>query len=122
MRPCTPHYVLGVKPTITHGRHFYSSSTITDTCAGIIHSFVMASRVTNEDHTSTRTLLRRLLIMWIDYYCDGRSNSGVCSAFVLISFSRLTWRMLQRRLSPRATSLTFVCLLDSLTLPWSVRS
>jgi hypothetical protein len=74
MRPLTPHYVLGVQPSIVHGRHFYSTSCITDTCAGIIHSFVMCYEVTNQAQIRTRTLLRRLLTMWMNHYTEDQAN------------------------------------------------
>jgi len=71
MRPNTPHYVLGVDHAITFGRHFYATSTIADTCYGIIHSFMINKRVTNQAHDSTRTFLRRLMGMWVAEFMRG---------------------------------------------------
>jgi hypothetical protein len=62
--------VLGVENTIMHGRHFYATSCIATTCYGIIHTFVLNYTITNAQHNETRTLLRRMLAMWIDYYMD----------------------------------------------------
>jgi hypothetical protein len=90
MRPCTPHYVLGAVPTIIHGRHFYVSSTIQDTCAGIIHTFTISYKVTNKRYSDTRNLLRRLLAMWLDYYQEDRQDTNTCFtllALCLISLS-----------------------------------
>lgn len=80
MRPCTPHYVLGIEPTIVHGRHFYSTSSIASTCCGIIHTFVQGYQVTNHTHSQTRTLLRRLLTVWINYYMAEQEKSGTLQA------------------------------------------
>jgi hypothetical protein len=68
MRPNTPHYVLGVENTITFGRHFYATSTISDTCYGIIHTFMLNALVTNQKHDGTRTFLRRMMGMWYDHF------------------------------------------------------
>jgi hypothetical protein len=68
MRPNTPHYVLGVDNTIMHGRHFYSASTIVDTVCAAVHSLILNAQVTNQRHDETRGLLRRIMIMWADYY------------------------------------------------------
>jgi hypothetical protein len=74
MRPCTPHYVLGVEHSIVNGRHLYATSTIRDTCYGIIHTFVMSHTITNAEHNVTRTLLRRLLTMWIEYFTGNHES------------------------------------------------
>lgn len=76
MRPNTPHYVLGIEDTIIHGRHFYSSSTISDTCFAIVHTFVMNHSLTNQSHDHTRTYIRRLLTMWIKHYMDDNQDEG----------------------------------------------
>src|SRR5208283_2600170 len=86
MRPLTPHYALGVEPSIVHGRHFYATSCITDTCAGIIHSFVMSYQVTNQAQTRTRTLLRRLLTMWMNHYTEDQvqcCKSDIANALII---------------------------------------
>jgi hypothetical protein len=78
MRPNTPHYVLGVENTITFGRHFYATSTISDTCYGILHTFMLNSVVTNQQHDQTRTFLRRLMGMWQQLFVEGDSEIGKC--------------------------------------------
>jgi hypothetical protein len=76
MRPNTPHYVLGVENAIMIGRHFYSASTITDTCLGIVHCFILGYDLTNQHDDITRTLLRRIMVMWSDRYQSSESVFG----------------------------------------------
>jgi hypothetical protein len=76
MRPNTPHYVLGIEDTIVHGRHFYASSTISDTCFAIVHTFVINDEITNQNHDHTRTHIRRLLTMWISHYMQDNDDDG----------------------------------------------
>jgi putative flippase GtrA len=71
MRPNTPHYVLGVENCITHGSHFYSASTIADTCCAIVHTFILNATLTNQAHDETRALLRRMMAMWMSHYAEG---------------------------------------------------
>ena len=68
MRPNTPHYVLGLENSIMLGRHFYATSTIFDTCIGIIHSTILGEHVTNQEHPRARTFWRRLMFMWADHF------------------------------------------------------
>jgi len=70
MRPCSRHYVVGPEHSIMHGRHFYATSCIANTCYGIIHMFIMNKIVTNAEHNDTRTLLRWMLSMWVRHYMD----------------------------------------------------
>jgi hypothetical protein len=79
MRPCTPHFVLGVDNAIMTGRHFYATSTIAQTCYGIIHTFVMNHVITNTQHNDTRTYLRRMLRMWTDYVMENRQKTGTAN-------------------------------------------
>jgi hypothetical protein len=71
-QPGKPHYVLGVEPAITSGRHFYARSTIALTCYTIIHTFMLNRQVTNQQHDSTRPFLRRMMSMWQDQYVTGK--------------------------------------------------
>jgi hypothetical protein len=68
MRPNTPHYVLGTDHSIMLGRHFYSTSTISDSCFAIIHRDMMEWLVTNQHHQKTSTFLRRMMSMWTKHY------------------------------------------------------
>ncbi|KAK1215956.1 hypothetical protein PQX77_021420, partial [Marasmius sp. AFHP31] len=64
MPPATYHIVFTLEPTICNGRHFFSSSTIRQTCWGLFHTLILGDAITNEDHTITRGVLVRLLGFW----------------------------------------------------------
>jgi hypothetical protein len=70
MRPNTPHYVLTAQDAIIYGHHFFSASTVQSTTFGIIHCFIHKYGVTNTSHDNIYTFLRRLMVMWQDYYRD----------------------------------------------------
>jgi hypothetical protein len=70
MRPYTPHYVVTVDHSITYGRHFYASSSIINSILGIVHTFAAGYGITNTSHDYTRTLLRKLMVMWHDSYTE----------------------------------------------------
>lgn len=76
MRPCTPHYVLTLQHSITQGRHFYATSTIGQSCHGIIQCFILNTAVTNALHDTTRVLLHRLMTMWYNHYCNAGQSDG----------------------------------------------
>lgn len=59
-----PHWVLGTSNAICTGRHFYASSTIRISVISIVHTFLFAGTLTNENHLETRTLLYQLLVFW----------------------------------------------------------
>lgn len=61
MRPNTPHMVFTIEDSIVHGSHFYCTSTLTDTFAGIVHCLIAENVVTNTSHFSSRALLLRML-------------------------------------------------------------
>lgn len=69
MRPNTPHYVLAVDHSITNGRHFYSTSTITQTVFGIVHCMIMSTAITSKLPDTTRPILHQLMALWFDHYC-----------------------------------------------------
>jgi hypothetical protein len=75
MRPSTPHYVLTVDDSITYGRHFYCASMISDSVYGIVHSFVLGLGVTNTLHTTTKTLMQRIMAMWYMHFVCGEMDS-----------------------------------------------
>lgn len=64
MPPGIPHWVMGTSNAICVGRHFYSTSTIRSSVISIVHTYLLAGRVTNEDHLETRTLLYQLMVFW----------------------------------------------------------
>lgn len=72
MRPNTPHLVVTPEAAICHGGHFYATSTIRQTCHGILHTFIASSLLTNTEHTTaSRDLLRRLLAYyWKSFRTD----------------------------------------------------
>ncbi|KAF8891503.1 hypothetical protein CPB84DRAFT_1748939 [Gymnopilus junonius] len=62
MRPNTPHYVFTPTPTIAHGGHFLATSTIRQTCYGLIHTTLSGHLITNTTHAEKcRKLLGRLV-------------------------------------------------------------
>lgn len=79
MRPNTPHLVITPESSICYGGHFYASSTIRDSCHGLLHTFVASSLLTNTEHTAaSRDLLRRMLT----YYCKIFTSDYISSAGV----------------------------------------
>lgn len=68
MRPATLHYVITTEHSATYGCHFYASSSVQDTIRGIIHVYFMEDIITNTSHTSVRTCLHRMLLMWMLEY------------------------------------------------------
>ncbi|KAL0574807.1 hypothetical protein V5O48_007164 [Marasmius crinis-equi] len=64
MPPGMYHFVYTLEPSICHGRHFFCSSTIRQTCWALFHSFVLGRTITNTDHTKNRTSLVRLIAFW----------------------------------------------------------
>jgi hypothetical protein len=70
--------VATLEHSITDGRHFLSTATITDTCNGIMHSFILKFGITNQLHVNTHGLLRRLLTSWINWYLDNDDFLSMC--------------------------------------------
>ncbi|KAF5348170.1 hypothetical protein D9756_010737 [Leucocoprinus leucothites] len=62
MRPCTPHLVATPASAVCSGDQFYASSSIRDTCFGILHGFAAGRSITNVNHAETsHDLLRGIL-------------------------------------------------------------
>lgn len=59
-----PHWVLGTSNSICVGRHFYPASSIRSSVIAVVHTFLLAKAVTNEDLLETRTLLYQLMVFW----------------------------------------------------------
>ncbi|KZP07551.1 hypothetical protein FIBSPDRAFT_762772, partial [Athelia psychrophila] len=69
MRGCTPHLVVGLAHTITHGRHFYATCGIRRSMFGLVHTFVMGYGITNTFHDDgTRSLIRQMMGLWYRHY------------------------------------------------------
>jgi hypothetical protein len=76
MRPNTPHVVFTAEHSVCLGGHFYSTSTLRDTCYGMFHTFVAGSIVTNAQHTKHAfMLLSRLLAFFESYFLLSNDNS-----------------------------------------------
>ncbi|KIL56676.1 hypothetical protein M378DRAFT_181892, partial [Amanita muscaria Koide BX008] len=65
MRPNTPHVVYTLESSICQGGHFYATSTLQDTCYGIMHTFVAGGFITNTEHTQDAL---RILCRMIAFY------------------------------------------------------
>ncbi|KAJ3493289.1 hypothetical protein NLJ89_g11055 [Agrocybe chaxingu] len=61
MRPNVAHAVFTPEHSICHGGHFYSTMTIQDTAASLIHSFTVGNYITNTSHHPSRLLLRKMM-------------------------------------------------------------
>lgn len=68
MRPNTPHMVFTIEDSISHGSHYYSSSTLTDTFSGIVHCLIAENVVTNTSHFASRSLLLRMIHYFHEEY------------------------------------------------------
>ncbi|KDQ61750.1 hypothetical protein JAAARDRAFT_55087 [Jaapia argillacea MUCL 33604] len=66
MRPNTPHWVLTTSPCILAGRHFYSAACVESSCWSLVHNFFLGKLITNIAHPHLWTLLRRMMIFWVD--------------------------------------------------------
>lgn len=76
MRPNTPHIVYTAESAVCLGGHYYSASTLRDTCYGMIHSFVAGSVVTNTSHVKEAfMLLARMVIFYHDMFLLETSDS-----------------------------------------------
>jgi hypothetical protein len=51
MRPNTVHVVFTAEHSVCRGGHYYATSTLRDTCYGIIHTFAAGSMTTNSSHS-----------------------------------------------------------------------
>ena len=64
MRPGVPHFVFGPEDTICYGGHFYASSLMQNTLRSLVHSFVVGEFITNITHHPSRSLLRRIVLLY----------------------------------------------------------
>ncbi|KAJ8089820.1 hypothetical protein PM082_018396 [Marasmius tenuissimus] len=66
MRPCTLHHVVTLENSVCHGSHFYTASTMSDTVAGIYHTFLHQYHATNQNEHHHRMTLARMICAWED--------------------------------------------------------
>jgi hypothetical protein len=71
MRPNTPHAVFTLDHSITHGSHFIATSTLRQTCYGIVHSFLLSSAITNTDNGVVWVILQRLMCYYHQAFTSG---------------------------------------------------
>ena len=62
----------------TDGWHFLPTSSINDTCHGIVHLFILKYSIMNQLHENTQCLLWHLLTSWINWYLDNDDFTGAC--------------------------------------------
>lgn len=67
MRPGTRHYVLTLKPTMVFGKHFYSSSTLRETCFSLVHTLLADNIITNTSHARLTHYIGLFPEWWLDY-------------------------------------------------------
>lgn len=74
MRPNTPHAVFTTEHCITYGSHFIATSTLSETCYGLVHSFISSSAITNADNKSVWMVLQRLACYYHQIFTNGDWN------------------------------------------------
>jgi len=92
MRPGVPHFVFGPEDTICYGGHFYATALMQNTLQSLVHSFVVGDFVTNITHVPSRSLLRRIVLL---YQTDLKEDHFQCtgegfSHFSPVHLTRLT--------------------------------
>jgi hypothetical protein len=75
MRPNTPHVVFTAEHSVCMGGHFYATSTLRDTCYGMMHSFVAGSLITNAHHTQHAFMLLSRLLAFFELHFLNTSAS-----------------------------------------------
>ncbi|KJA22339.1 hypothetical protein HYPSUDRAFT_119024, partial [Hypholoma sublateritium FD-334 SS-4] len=75
MRPNTIHAVYTPTSCVTHGGHFYSTSTMRDTLAGMYHTAVLHQLITNTDHPPAYAAIRRLVDLFHCGLVEGRISN-----------------------------------------------
>lgn len=84
MRPNTPHMVFTIEDSICQGSHFYSTSTLTDTFAGIVHCLIAENVVTNTSHFASRSLLLRMIHYFHEEFIVlEHDHKGISSSFTV---------------------------------------
>jgi hypothetical protein len=81
MRPSRPHAVVTTEHSVFEGGHFYSWSTMRETCFGIFNTLPASRYLTNGRHESlhdwqSRELLRRIVTYFHMHFVEGVSQAG----------------------------------------------
>ena len=76
MRPNTPHVVFTAEHLVCLGGHFYATSTLRDTCYGMMHTFIAGSLVTNAQHTKQVFMLLSRLLAFFEYHFLDSTSCG----------------------------------------------
>lgn len=76
MRPHTPHWAFTIAPTICHGGHFYSYSTLIDSVIGLFRCWAQDGLITNTNHNASRLLLIRIMVLWHRHFVLGQRARG----------------------------------------------
>lgn len=63
MRPNTPHIIFTLEHSVCLGGHYYGTSTLRDTCYGIMHSFAAGSVVTNTSHVKESFMVLACMVI-----------------------------------------------------------
>lgn len=79
MRPSRPHAVVTVEHSVFEGGHFYSWSTMRETCFGIFNALLASRYVTNGQRDwQSRELLRRIVTYFHMHFVEDVSQAGKC--------------------------------------------
>lgn len=81
MRPATLHYVATLEPTLVYGRHFYSSSTLKETCFGAMHTLIADHVLSNTEHSHLLHFIPAFGRWWLQHLDDLASRPQVAMRF-----------------------------------------
>lgn len=71
--------MLTLGPSLVFGKHFVNAENITETCCGVIHSFISDSIVTNTSHPELLNYVTSFLHYWNAAYAQrAKHKSGQC--------------------------------------------
>ena len=75
-RPNTLHYVLTLDHCAAVGHHYYPISSIGASVQDMVHCLVRQQTITNDMHSTTRVMLRRMLTVCANWYISGNWHQG----------------------------------------------
>jgi hypothetical protein len=82
MWPNTPHMVFTIDNSNSRGSYFYSTGTLTDTFAGIVHCLITEPVVTNTSHHGSRSFLLRMIHYFHEeFIVPGHGHEGTSFFF-----------------------------------------
>lgn len=77
MRPNTPHIVFTAEHSICLGGFYYGTSTLRDSCYGMMHSFASGGIATNSQHVKEAfQLLARMVRFYHEYMTHSNGALG----------------------------------------------